>query len=99
MATKAKATAKAESIPFPRIEIRGVDKGIALIWTPLGGGKWRAQTTADGGDAEVDGGLDAVWDGTTLVIFNAHQDTWGHFTWFDPAVAPVVIADGEGADG
>lgn len=84
---KAKDT---KSATMPRIEVRAVDKGISLIYTPLGKGLWRVETTADGGTGEVDGGIDATWDGTTLVLGNAYQDQWGHFTFFTPLMAPVM---------
>lgn len=85
-----------ESRPLPRIEIRSADIGSSLIYTPVGGGKWHVETTGNPGEGDVDGGPDAVWDGTTLVIFNAHQDQLGHFVWWENLEPPVIV---EGEDG
>jgi hypothetical protein len=85
-----------KSATMPRIEVRSPETKLiagrrdATIFTPLGKGKWRIETTGDGGTGEVDGGIDATWDGTTLVLGNVTQDANGNAVWFDPAMAPVI---------
>jgi len=82
---------------LPAIVVQGTEPDIFIRYTPLGGGKWREENSPYNSERETDGGADALWDGTELVIPNAiYVDEADHPQPFDPYVAPYVR---EGDDG
>jgi hypothetical protein len=75
---------------LPALAMRTPD-GLERKLTPLGGGRWREEFSPETGHAERegDGGVDALWDGTTLVLPNLMTDIWGAPEPFEPFMPPT----------